>query len=75
MIRLTVPWAPVVWSVPNTTWPVSAAEIAASIVSKSRSSPTRITSGSCRRARLSASEKLVTSEPTSRWLTVDFFDW
>ena len=25
MMRLTVPWAPVVCSVPNTTWPVSAA--------------------------------------------------
>ena len=51
MMRLTVPWAPVVCSVPNTTWPVSAAVIAASIVSKSRISPTRITSGSCRNAR------------------------
>ena len=46
MMRLTVPWAPVVCSVPNTTWPVSAAVMAASIVSKSRISPTRITSGS-----------------------------
>ena len=46
MIRLTVPWALLVCSVPNTTCPVSAAVMAASIVSKSRISPTRITSGS-----------------------------
>ena len=72
MMRVIVPWAPVVCSVPNTTWPVSAAEIAASIVSRSRSSPTRITSGSCRRARRSASEKLGTSLPISRWFTVLF---
>ena len=50
MMRLTVPWAPVVCSVAKTTWPVSAAVIAASIVSRSRISPTRITSGSCRKA-------------------------
>ena len=50
----------------------SAAVIAASMVSKSRSSPTRITSGSCLRARRIASAKLGTSFPTSRWLTVDF---
>ena len=74
MIRFTVPWAPVVCSVPNTTCPVSAAEIAASIVSRSRSSPTRITSGSWRRARRRASEKEGTSVPTSRWLTVLFLE-
>ncbi len=71
MMRLTVPWALLVCSVPKTMWPVSAALIAASIVSKSRISPTRITSGSCRRARRIASEKLGTSTPTSRWLIVD----
>ena len=58
MMRLTVPWALLVCSVPNTTWPVSAAVMAASIVSRSRISPTRITSGSCRKARRMASEKL-----------------
>ena len=72
MIRLTVPWAPVVCRVPKTMWPVSAAVIAASIVSKSRISPTRITSGSCRNARRIASANEGTSTPTSRWLTVDF---
>ena len=40
--------------VPNTRWPVSAAWMAASKVSTSRSSPTRMTSGSCRTASLSA---------------------
>ena len=40
--------------VPNTRWPVSAAWTAASNVSTSRSSPTRITSGSWRTASLSA---------------------
>ena len=57
MMRLTVPWAPVVCSVPKTMWPVSAAVMAASIVSRSRISPTRITSGSCRKARRMASAK------------------
>ena len=71
MMRLIVPWALLVCSVPNTTWPVSAAVIAVSIVSRSRISPTRITSGSCRKARLIASAKDGTSTPTSRWLTVD----
>jgi len=40
--------------------PVSAAVMAASMVSRSRSSPTRITSGSCRNARRIASENEVT---------------
>ena len=39
---------------PNTKCPVSAAEMASEIVSRSRISPTRITSGSSRRAALSA---------------------
>ena len=46
MIRSTVEAAPVVCSVPKTKWPVSAAVMAAPIVSRSRISPTRITSGS-----------------------------
>jgi hypothetical protein len=45
-IRSIVLAAPVVWRVPNTKWPVSAARTADSIVSRSRISPTRITSGS-----------------------------
>ena len=58
MIRSTVPWAPVVCSVANTTCPVSAAVMADEIVSRSRISPTRITSGSIRKARRRASGKL-----------------
>ena len=46
MMRSTVAAAPVVWRVPKTRCPVSAALIAAPMVSKSRISPTRITSGS-----------------------------
>jgi predicted phage gp36 major capsid-like protein len=38
-----------VWTVENTRWPVSAARIAISAVSRSRISPTIITSGSWRR--------------------------
>ena len=71
MIRSTVPWAPVVCSVPNTTWPVSAAVMAELMVSRSRISPTRMMSGSCRNARRRASGKSGTSTPISRWLTVD----
>ena len=54
MIRSTVDAAVVVWSVPKTRWPVSAAVSAVPIVSMSRISPTRITSGSWRSAALSA---------------------
>ena len=43
-----------VCSVPNTRWPVSAAVIARRIVSRSRISPTRMTSGSSRSAARSA---------------------
>ena len=55
--------APLVCSVPNTRWPVSAALMAASIVSRSRISPTSITSGSWRKARRRASAKFGTSTP------------
>ena len=58
------------WSVANTRWPVSAAVSAVEIVSRSRISPTRITSGSWRSAARSASAKLVASDPISRWLTM-----
>ena len=66
VIRSIVLAAPVVCSVPKTKWPVSAAVMAASIVSKSRISPTRIMSGSWRSARRSASAKFGTSTPISR---------
>jgi hypothetical protein len=49
--------AEVVCSVPNTRWPVSAAVSARRMVSRSRSSPTRITSGSSRNAERNASAK------------------
>ena len=43
------------------------------IVARSRISPTSITSGSCRNARRSASEKLGTSTPISRCTTIALF--
>ena len=70
MIRSTVPGALCVCSVPRTRWPVSAAVSAVPIVSRSRISPTRITSGSWRSAARRASPKLIASTPISRWLTM-----
>ena len=66
MMRLMVSVASRVCSVENTRWPVSAASRAVSIVSKSRISPTRMTSGSWRRAlrRACANERVSTD--TSR---------
>ena len=55
--------------VAKTRWPVSAAVSATEMVSRSRISPTRMTSGSCRSTCLSAAPKLCVSWPTSRWLT------
>ena len=69
MTRCTVPGASWVWRVANTRCPVSAAVRAVAMVSRSRNSPTRMTSGSWRRACFRASAKLRVSEPTSRWLT------
>ena len=54
MMRSTVCGASCVWSVAKTRWPVSAAVSAVPIVSMSRISPTRITSGSWRSAAFSA---------------------
>ena len=71
-MRSTVEAEPVVWRVPKTRCPVSAAVIAAPIVSRSRISPTRMTSGSWRSARRMASAKLGTSAPISRCVTTDF---
>ena len=59
--------------VAKTRWPVSAAVSATEIVSRSRSSPMRMTSGSWRSTCLSAFAKLCVSWPTSRWLTSDFW--
>ena len=47
--RVMVPGASLVCSVESTRWPVSAALMAISAVSKSRISPTRMMFGSCRR--------------------------
>ena len=55
MMRSIVQGALCVCSVPNTRWPVSAAVSAVEIVSRSRISPTRITSGSWRSAARRAS--------------------
>ena len=56
-----------VCSVDISMWPVSAALSAMSIVSSSRTSPTRIASGDWRSAARSAIAKSAQSMPTSRW--------
>ena len=70
MMRSIVLGALCVCSVAKTRWPVSAAVSAVEIVSRSRISPRRITSGSWRSAPRSASAKPVASWPISRWLTM-----
>ena len=62
----TAPW---VCSVESTRCPVSAALMQASIVSRSRISPTMMMSGSMRIAVRSAGPKPRVSMPTSRWTT------
>ena len=47
--RVMAPTASLVWSVANTRWPVSDACMAMRAVSRSRTSPTRMMSGSWRR--------------------------
>src|SRR5688572_9489431 len=74
MIRSMVLAAELVCSVPNTRWPVSAAVIARRMVSRSRSSPTRIMSGSSRSAERSALANDKVCGPTSRWLIRHFLD-
>ena len=56
--RVIVDGASLVCSVESTRWPVMAALIAISAVSKSRISPTRMMFGSCRRKERSAAAKL-----------------
>ena len=70
MTRSIVIGALWVCRVAKTRWPVSAAVSAVAIVSRSRISPTRMTSGSWRSAARSASENDGVSKPTSRWLTM-----
>ena len=57
------------WSVPMQRWPVSANVIACSIVSRSRISPIRMTSGACRSVFFSAISHDSVSTPTSRCVT------
>ncbi len=71
-MRSTVAAAPFVCSVAITRIPISAAVIAVEMVSRSRSSPTRITSGSSRRADSRAVAKDSACTPTSRWLIRQF---
>ena len=67
MMRSTVCAARDAWTVANTWCPVSAARSAIRSVSTSRSSPTRITSGSCRSAWRRAWSNETLSVPTSNW--------
>ena len=66
MTRSTVFMAFRVCRVPNTRWPVMDASMARAMVSRSRISPTRMMSGSSRRAPRRAAEKLLVCVPTSR---------
>ncbi len=69
-IRVKVAGASFVCNVDSTMWPVWAALIAMSAVSRSRISPTMITSGSCRRNDLSAAAKVRPALSfTLTWLT------
>ena len=67
-MRSTASEALPVCSVPKTRWPVSAAVMAVSMVSRSRISPISITLGSSRREARRPAAKLMVSLPTSRWL-------
>ena len=68
--RATVEGQSFVWSVVKTRWPVSAARIEICAVSRSRVSPTRITSGSWRRKERSAAAKVRPMPSlTCSWLT------
>ena len=69
MMRSMVLVALVVCSVPSTRCPVSAAVIAMEMVSASRNSPTRITSGSSRMAARTPSANEGRCVPNSRWMT------
>lgn len=75
MIRSTVCTALTVCRVLKTRWPVSAALRAASIVSASRISPMRITSGLWRTQCLSAAENERVSRLISRCWISDRLSW
>ena len=72
MMRSIVWLALLACSVPRHRWPVSAKAIACSIVSASRISPIRITSGAWRSVFFSAWCQECVSTPTSRCVTSDF---
>ncbi|MBI4860057.1 MAG: hypothetical protein HY815_07305 [Candidatus Riflebacteria bacterium] len=61
----------IVWRVANTRWPVSAAEIATRMVSRSRISPITMMSGLCLTTWRSAVRNDSVSVETSLWLTRD----
>ena len=67
-MRLMVSTASTVWRVESTRCPVSAAVRAISVVSRSRISPTMMTSGSWRREARRARANDMVSNPISRWL-------
>ena len=70
MMRSTVPAAPVVCSVENSSCAISAAVTAVPMVSWSRISPSRMTSGLSRMAERRASLYVATSVGTSRCVTM-----
>src|SRR5512139_659443 len=72
MMRSSAWLALLACSVDRHRWPVSANEIAYSMVSRSRISPMRMTSGAWRSVFFSAANQLSVSMPTSRWLMIDF---
>ena len=72
MIRSTVLRALLVWRVPKTSRPVSAAVRASEMVSRSRISPTRTMSASWRRAALRPVAKEGVWMGTSRWVMMLF---
>src|SRR2546422_10089770 len=61
--------ASLVWSVDRTRWPVRAASIAIRAVSRSRISPTRMTSGSARTIERRAEENV---SPARVWICIWF---
>ena len=69
MMRSSAWLALLACSVARHRWPVSANWMPNSMVSRSRISPIRITSGAWRRVFLSAECQLSVSTPTSRWVT------
>src|ERR1017187_5094797 len=64
-MRETLWMVSLVWSVESTRWPVSAAVSAVEMVSASRISPTRMTSGDCRMMLRRVTAKSGVSRPTS----------